>query len=76
MDDHAARAELVSLMQRDNCGKAPAIAHEARGMHGVRDQYGLISAVMNLEAVNTYGGTYDIHALIPGRGQTGRKAFS
>jgi glutaryl-CoA dehydrogenase len=78
MDDHTAPAELISLMKRNNCGKALAIAREARDMHGgngISDEYGVIRHVMNLEAVNTYEGTHDIHALILGRAQTGLQAF-
>ncbi|PIE10356.1 MAG: acyl-CoA dehydrogenase [Rhodobacterales bacterium] len=77
-DDHTLPAEVVSLMKRNNCGKALAIAREARDMHGgngVSDEYGVIRHVMNLEAVNTYEGTHDVHALILGRGQTGLAAF-
>ncbi|MBO6636693.1 MAG: acyl-CoA dehydrogenase [Roseitalea sp.] len=77
-DDHTASAELISLMKRNNCGKALAIAREARDMHGgngISDEYGVIRHVMNLEAVNTYEGTHDVHALILGRGQTGLQAF-
>jgi glutaryl-CoA dehydrogenase len=77
-DDHTASAELISLMKRNNCGKALAIARESRDMHGgngVSDEYGVIRHVMNLEAVNTYEGTHDVHALILGRGQTGLQAF-
>ena len=71
--------ELISLMKRNNCGKALDIAREARDMHGgngVSDEYHVIRHVMNLEAVNTYEGTHDIHALILGRAQTGIQAFS
>ena len=78
MDDHNASAELISLMKRNNCGKALAIARESRDMHGgngVSDEYNVIRHVMNLEAVNTYEGTHDIHALILGRAQTGLQAF-
>jgi glutaryl-CoA dehydrogenase len=78
MDDHSAPAEVISLMKRNNCGKALAIAREARDMHGgngISDEYGVIRHVMNLEAVNTYEGTHDIHALILGRAQTGLQAF-
>ncbi len=78
-DDHTASAELISLMKRNNCGKAIAIARDARDMHGgngVSDEYGVIRHVMNLEAVNTYEGTHDVHALILGRGITGLQAFS
>jgi glutaryl-CoA dehydrogenase len=78
LDDHTAPAELISLMKRNNCGKALDIARVARDMHGgngVSDEYGVIRHVMNLEAVNTYEGTHDIHALILGRAQTGLQAF-
>jgi len=77
-DEHNASAELISLMKRNNCGKALDIARTARDMHGgngVSDEYGVIRHVMNLEAVNTYEGTHDIHALILGRAQTGLQAF-
>ncbi len=77
-DEHRAPAELISLMKRNNCGKALDIARVARDMHGgngVSDEYGVIRHVMNLEAVNTYEGTHDIHALILGRAQTGLQAF-
>ncbi|MFK7853389.1 MAG: acyl-CoA dehydrogenase [Granulosicoccus sp.] len=78
MDQHTASSELISLMKRNNCGKAIDIARMSRDMHGgngVSDEYGVIRHVMNLEAVNTYEGTHDIHALILGRGQTGLQAF-
>jgi len=78
MDDHTAVPEMVSLMKRNNCGKALAIARTARDMHGgngISDEYHVIRHVMNLEAVNTYEGTHDIHALILGRWQTGIQAF-
>jgi glutaryl-CoA dehydrogenase len=78
MDDHTASSELISMMKRNNCGKALDIARTSRDMHGgngVSDEYGVIRHVMNLEAVNTYEGTHDIHALILGRGQTGLQAF-
>ncbi|SNS56019.1 acyl-CoA dehydrogenase [Tropicimonas sediminicola] len=78
MDEHRAPAELVSLMKRNNCGKSLAIAREARDMlggNGISDEYGVIRHVMNLEAVNTYEGTHDVHALILGRAQTGIQAF-
>ncbi len=79
MDDGTAPAEAISLMKRNNCGKALDIARQSRDMHGgngVSDEYGVIRHVMNLEAVNTYEGTHDIHALILGRAQTGLQAFS
>jgi glutaryl-CoA dehydrogenase len=78
MDEHEAPAELISLMKRNNCGKALDIARHSRDMHGgngVSDEYGVIRHVMNLEAVNTYEGTHDVHALILGRAQTGLQAF-
>ncbi len=77
-DEYQASAEAISLIKRNNCGKALAIARAARDMHGgngVSDEYGVIRHVMNLEAVNTYEGTHDIHALILGRAQTGLQAF-
>ncbi|MCZ4282695.1 acyl-CoA dehydrogenase [Kiloniella laminariae] len=77
-DRNIAPAELISLMKRNNCGKALDIARVSRDMHGgngVSDEYGVIRHVMNLEAVNTYEGTHDIHALILGRAQTGLQAF-
>jgi glutaryl-CoA dehydrogenase len=79
MDEGRASPELISLMKRNNCGKALEIARAARDMHGgngVADEYHVIRHVMNLEAVNTYEGTHDIHALILGRAQTGIQAFS
>ena len=78
MDEHNSPAELISLMKRNNCGKALDIARQSRDMHGgngVSDEYGVIRHVMNLEAVNTYEGTHDVHALILGRAQTGIQAF-
>ena len=71
--------EAISLMKRNNCGKALDIARMARDMHGgngISDEYHVIRHVMNLEAVNTYEGTHDVHALILGRAQTGLQAFS
>ncbi len=79
MDQGTAPAELISLMKRNNCGKALEIARTARDIHGangISDEYGVIRHVMNLESVNTYEGTHDIHALILGRAQTGLQAFS
>ncbi|EPJ48392.1 MAG: acyl-CoA dehydrogenase [Osedax symbiont Rs1] len=79
MDAGQVSAELISLMKRNNCGKALDIARTSRDMHGgngVSDEYGVIRHVMNLEAVNTYEGTHDIHALILGRAQTGIQAFT
>lgn len=70
---------MISLIKRNNCGKALDIARVARDMHGgngISDEYHVIRHVMNLEAVNTYEGTHDVHALILGRAQTGLQAFS
>jgi glutaryl-CoA dehydrogenase len=70
--------DAISLLKRNNCGKALEIARTARDMHGgngVADEYHVIRHVMNLEAVNTYEGTHDIHALVLGRAQTGISAF-
>lgn len=77
-DRNAAAPEAISMMKRNNAGKALAIARMARDMHGgngVSDEYHVIRHAMNLEAVNTYEGTHDIHALILGRAQTGIQAF-
>jgi glutaryl-CoA dehydrogenase len=77
-DEHRAAPEAISLMKRNNCGKALDIARQARDMlggNGIADEYHVIRHVMNLEAVNTYEGTHDIHALILGRAQTGIAAF-
>ena len=78
MDEGQAAPEMISLMKRNNCGKALDIARTARDMHGgngIADEYHVIRHVMNLEAVNTYEGTHDVHALILGRAQTGLSAF-
>ncbi len=78
MDAHEAAPEMISLCKRNSCGKALVIAREARDMHGgngVSDEYHVIRHMMNLEAVNTYEGTHDVHALILGRAQTGLNAF-
>ncbi|PAU79016.1 acyl-CoA dehydrogenase [Halomonas salipaludis] len=79
IDDGQLVPEAISLIKRNNCGKALDIARVARDMHGgngIADEYHVIRHVMNLEAVNTYEGTHDIHALILGRAQTGIQAFS
>ncbi|MGB1949529.1 MAG: acyl-CoA dehydrogenase [Marinobacter sp.] len=79
MDQGIATPDAVSLLKRNNCGKALDIARVARDLHGgngISDEYHVIRHVMNLESVNTYEGTHDIHALILGRGQTGLQAFS
>ena len=78
-DDYRAAPEAISMLKRNNCGKALDIARVARDMlggNGIADEYHVIRHVMNLEAVNTYEGTHDIHALILGRAITGLQAFS
>ncbi len=78
IDAGQAAPEIVSLMKRNNCGKALDIARVARDMHGgngIADEFHVIRHMLNLEAVNTYEGTHDIHALILGRAQTGIQAF-
>ena len=79
LDEGRAAPETISLIKRNSCGKALDIARAARDMHGangVADEFHVIRHVMNLEAVNTYEGTHDIHALILGRAQTGIQAFT
>ena len=79
LDEGRATPEMISLIKRNSCGKALEIARTARDMHGgngIADEFHVIRHVMNLEAVNTYEGTHDIHALILGRAQTGIQAFS
>jgi glutaryl-CoA dehydrogenase len=79
MDRGGWEPTMISLVKRNNCGKALDIARAARDMHGgngIADEYHVIRHVMNLEAVNTYEGTHDVHALILGRAQTGLQAFS
>ena len=79
MDEDKSTPEMISLIKRNSCGKSLEIARTSRDMHGgngVSDEYHVIRHVMNLEAVNTYEGTHDIHALILGRAQTGIQAFS
>jgi len=78
IDEGKAAPEMVSLIKRNCCGKALEIARNARDMHGgngIADEYHVVRHMMNLEAVNTYEGTHDIHALILGRAQTGIAAF-
>ncbi|TFL19748.1 acyl-CoA dehydrogenase [Jannaschia formosa] len=78
MDAGTAAPEAISLMKRNNCGKALDVARLARDMHGgngISEEYGVIRHMMNLETVNTYEGTHDVHALILGRAQTGLQAF-
>jgi glutaryl-CoA dehydrogenase len=79
LDEGKAAPELISLVKRNSCGKALEIARTARDMHGangISDEFHVIRHMMNLEAVNTYEGTHDIHALILGRTQTGIQAFT
>lgn len=79
MDEDKSTPEMVSLIKRNSCGKSLEIARMSRDMHGgngVSDEFHVIRHMMNLEAVNTYEGTHDIHALILGRAQTGIQAFS
>ena len=78
MDNDHCPVELISMMKRNSCGKALNIARSARDMHGaygIVDEYHVIRHMMNLETVNTYEGTHDIHALILGRAITGIQAF-
>ncbi len=78
LDAGEAAPEMISLVKRNNCGKALAIAREARDMHGgngIQIEYHVMRHAQNLETVNTYEGTHDIHALILGRAQTGLQAF-
>jgi len=79
MDEDQSTPEMVSLIKRNSCGKSLEIARASRDMHGgngISDEYHVIRHMMNLEAVNTYEGTQDIHALILGRAQTGIQAFN
>ena len=79
LDEDRLPVETISLMKRNNCGKALDIARMARDMHGgngISDEFHVIRHVMNLETVNTYEGTHDVHALILGRAQTGLQAFT
>jgi glutaryl-CoA dehydrogenase len=78
-DDGTAAVEITSIMKRNSCGKALDIARVARDMlggNGISDEFGVIRHVVNLEVVNTYEGTHDVHALILGRAQTGIQAFA
>ncbi|MEE4297806.1 MAG: acyl-CoA dehydrogenase [Pseudomonadales bacterium] len=79
MDEGTLPVETISLMKRNNCGKALDVARLARDMHGgngIADEYHVMRHLVNLETVNTYEGTHDIHALILGRAQTGLQAFT
>jgi glutaryl-CoA dehydrogenase len=78
MDEGRAAPEMISMMKRNNCGEALDIARQARDMHGgngIQIEYGVMRHLANLETVNTYEGTHDVHALILGRAQTGLQAF-
>ena len=78
MDEAKAAPEMISIMKRNNCGKALEIARHARDMHGgngISEEFQVIRHMVNLETVNTYEGTHDVHALILGRAQTGLQAF-
>ena len=78
IDEDRVAPEMISILKRNSCGKALDIARIARDMHGgngISDEFHVIRHVMNLEAVNTYEGTHDVHALILGRAQTGISAF-
>jgi glutaryl-CoA dehydrogenase len=77
-DEGRMAPEMVSLVKRNNCGKALEIARTARDMHGgngIQEEYHVMRHLMNLETVNTYEGAHDVHALILGRAQTGLNAF-
>ncbi|WP_372886871.1 acyl-CoA dehydrogenase [Shimia sp.] len=79
MDEANAAPEMISMIKRNNCGKALEIARLARDMHGgngISQEFGVIRHMVNLETVNTYEGTHDVHALILGRAQTGLQAFA
>jgi glutaryl-CoA dehydrogenase len=78
MDSGNWAPEMVSLIKRNNCGKALDVARMSRDMHGgngISDEFGVMRHMVNLETVNTYEGTHDVHALILGRAQTGIQAF-
>jgi glutaryl-CoA dehydrogenase len=79
MDGGSWGPTMISLIKRNNCGKALDIARVARDMHGgndISDEHNVIRQFMNLEAVNTYEGTHDVHGMILGRAQTGLQALS
>ena len=78
IDEGKAKPVMISMIKRNNCGKLLDIARTARDIHGgngIADEYHVVRHSMNLEAVNTYEGTHDIHALIMGQEQTGSSAF-
>lgn len=79
LDEQSCAPELISLIKRNNCGKALHVARLARDMHGgngIAEEYHVMRHMVNLETVNTYEGTHDVHALILGRAQTGIQAFA
>ena len=79
MDEDKCAVENISILKRNNAGKALDIARLSRDMHGgngIADEYHIIRHVLNLESVNTYEGSHDVHALILGRAQTGIQAFT
>ncbi|XP_016365980.1 glutaryl-CoA dehydrogenase, mitochondrial-like [Sinocyclocheilus rhinocerous] len=79
IDQNKYTPEMISMLKRNSCGKALDIARQARDMlggNGIADEYHIIRHVLNLEAVNTYEGTHDIHALILGRAITGLQSFT
>ena len=79
MDEGRCPVENISILKRNNAGKALDIARTSRDMHGgngIADEFHVIRHVLNLESVNTYEGTHDVHALILGRAQTGIQAFT
>ena len=79
MDEGKMAPEMISIVKRNNCGKALDIARLARDIHGgngISDEFHVMRVLCNLETVNTYEGTHDIHAQILGRAQTGIQAFS
>ncbi len=78
LDEHKAAPEMISIVKRNNCGKALDVARMARDMHGgngISEEFHVMRHAQNLETVNTYEGTHDVHALILGRAQTGLQAF-
>ena len=78
MDEAKAAPEMISIIKRNNCGKALEVARHARDMHGgngISEEFHVMRHLSNLETVNTYEGTHDVHALILGRAQTGLQAF-
>ena len=78
-DEGKISPEMISIVKRNNCGKALDISRQARDLHGgngIMEDYNVMRHMCNLETVNTYEGTHDVHALILGRAQTGLQAFS